>query len=230
MRQGPASSNLGVDFIDIALAYGTTTFAESIANDGSIPTTSAITLTGDTFTISTTGAIFTQGIHYTVTNLPAGLSMVITAVDSTHATVSVSGNATSHVNADDIATLTITWNNAAFTNALAANVIDYNKSNFIVDFADQAAIVTWTGTFTETSTNTGAVSGSRIATISGDTFVNAGGTLAENTHFTVTNKPAGLVAVINVNGAGTTATLTFTGNASYSYQCSRRSQPYGNIL
>jgi len=74
--------------------------------------------------------------------------------------------------------------------------------------------LTYTTNFTESSSNNGTLNGSRIATIADDTFINAGSTLTLDTHYSLTNEPAGLTPVMTVNGGGTTATLTFTGNAT----------------
>lgn len=116
--------------------------------------------------------------------------MTITATSNTSATVTITGTATSHLNANDVANLTITWLNVAFTAAPAANITDYNKSDFVIDFADPASIV-YAGSFTEPATNDGSVTGSRTATLTGDTFTGVadGAPLVENTHYTVANVP-----------------------------------------
>jgi surface protein len=76
-------------------------------------------------------------------------------------------------------------------------------------------IVSYRGSFLEPYvTNDGSVTGSRLATIVNDTFVNTGGTLVEGVHFTLANKPSGLTAIMSVNEDGDQATLTFTGNAN----------------
>ena len=72
----------------------------------------------------------------------------------------------------------------------------------------------YSGNFTENIANDGSIDGSRVATITDNTFVNAGSTLTLDTHYSLTNAPAGLTPVMTVNGGGTTATLTFTGNAT----------------
>jgi hypothetical protein len=202
-----------INFADVTLSYGTTTFAEVLANDGTTSTTSAVTLAGDTFVLALGN--FTQGVHYNVTNLPAGMSMNIAATSSTTATVSITGTAAAHANANDVSNLTITWLTAAFTNTNpVSTIVDYAKNDFVVDFADQPSII-YAGSFIETNSNTGSLVGTnRTATLTGDTFVNAGGTLTEGVHFSLTNKPAGLTAVMSVNGGGTVATLTFTGTAT----------------
>ena len=212
---GPATTNLGVDFRDVTLTYATTTFPEVAANNGTITTTSALTLAGDTFTLSAPGALFTAGTHFNATNVPAGMTLTITAVDSTHATVALTGTATNHANANDVANLTITWNDAAFTATPAANITNSAKNNFIVDFNDPASIV-YTGSFVEPAINNGSVTGTRVATLTGDTFISsiADGspfTLAHD--YTITGVPAGLTAVL-IKTSPTVATLILSGNAT----------------
>jgi hypothetical protein len=198
----------------VTLGYTPTTFTEVTANDGSTSTTSTITLSGDTFTIP--AGNFTSGVHYNVTNLPAGMTMVITSTGVTGAVVSITGNATAHANAQDVANLTITWLDAAFTNALAVNVTDSTKNNFSIDFTDPASIG-WAGTFTEAVANNGSVSGSLVGTLTGDTFIGAVANGAAFTgggvHYTASNVPAGLSVTVTKT-SGTVATVTLSGNAT----------------
>lgn len=73
--------------------------------------------------------------------------------------------------------------------------------------------VTYSGSFTESVNNDGSVTGSRTATLSGDTFTNSGSTLTLGTDYTLSPIPSGLTPTLVINGSGTTATLTFSGNA-----------------
>ena len=75
------------------------------------------------------------------------------------------------------------------------------------------AVVNYSGSFTESYADDGSVTGSRVATLINDTFVNAGDVLMEGVQYSLDNKPDGLNSVMTVSGDGTTATLTFTGNA-----------------
>ncbi|MFC1616271.1 DUF2341 domain-containing protein [Patescibacteria group bacterium] len=216
---GPASSSLGVDFDDQpSIAYSGAGFTEAIANDGSVTGSIIATLTGDTFQDSDTDDILDETTEFVLANVPAGLTPVITlSAGDTVATLTLTGNATNHLDADDVADITFEFQDGSFTNTTDAddvtNATGPASSSLGVDFDDPFSI-SWAGNFTESAANDGSVSGSRTATITGDTFVNAGGTLTESTHFTLANKPAGLTAVMNVNGGGTVATLTFTSNAT----------------
>jgi hypothetical protein len=110
------------------------------ANDGSITTTSTLTLTSETFVI--TGAPMTVTTHYTVANVPAGLTVVITGTSGTTATVALTGNAAAHAAADSIANLTITFLDAAFTGGSAAAVADSSKNDLVVTFYTPPADLT----------------------------------------------------------------------------------------
>lgn len=115
------------------LSYSATTFAEAAANDGSIATSVTITLTGDTFTGSDGDSLGT------VTNVPAGLTASLVRASDTTATLTLSGNASAHANANDITNLTVTFANDDFTGNNASAVFDSAKSNLVVDFTDPAA-------------------------------------------------------------------------------------------
>jgi len=78
---------------------------------------------------------------------------------------------------------------------------------------DCNASLVHSGDFDEALANNGSVTGSRTATLSNDTFVNAGGTLTLNTHYSLTNAPIGLVPTMSIDGGGTVATLTFAASA-----------------
>jgi hypothetical protein len=123
-----------------ALTYSASTWTETTANAGAIDQTTpiTITLTGDTFPAAVTnGSNLTAGTHYSLTNLPAGLTFNLRKDSSTQLTAVITGAASSHLNANDVANFGITFANAAFTTAsLAAYVVDYNKSNLIFNFFD----------------------------------------------------------------------------------------------
>jgi uncharacterized repeat protein (TIGR02543 family) len=112
--------------------YSVSTLAESGANDGSITATITIALSA--------GSIFT---YYEstdlaagrVSNVPAGLTAVLrSGPDRTFATLSFTGTATAHANADDINNLTVTFFDGDFTpNGVPSGA---NRNNLVIDFAD----------------------------------------------------------------------------------------------
>jgi trimeric autotransporter adhesin len=198
-------SDLTIDFSNPRLVYDTTTFVEDAANDGSITATSVITLTGETFT----GA---DGDDWSalVTNVPAGLTASLVRTSGTTATLSFTGAATDHANADDIQNLTIAFKDSHFTGGSAANVINATKSDLAIDFNDPGPALTYgTTTFVEDAANDGSISMTSTITLANDTFVGAVGAVLG----TVTNVPDGLTAAL-VKATDTTATLSFTGKAT----------------
>jgi hypothetical protein len=93
-------------------------------------------------------------------------------------------------------------------------VADYVNNRVLIYDLAVTTSVGYAGNFTENVANDGSLDGSRIATVTDDTFVNAGSTLTLDTHYSLSNAPAGLTPVMTVAGDGLTATLTFTGNAT----------------
>jgi len=64
-----------------SMAWSATTFTEPVANDGTVTTVVTVMLTNETFVIS--GGVMTLGTHYTVANVPAGLTAVVTGTSTT---------------------------------------------------------------------------------------------------------------------------------------------------
>jgi hypothetical protein len=108
------------------------TFSEAYANDGSIPFVSTLTIRNDTFT-GANGEALSGGV---VSNVPPGLTAVLTKTGDTTATLSLTGNATAHANANDIANLTVSLSDATFTLGNAASVTGAFKNDIVVDFID----------------------------------------------------------------------------------------------
>lgn len=132
---GAYSTSLGVDFDDSpSLAWDVTTFEEASANDGTITTTATITLTNDTFTVS--GGAMTAVTHYTVSNVPSGLTMAVTGISTTEATVTLSGTASAHENANDISNMGLVFTDAAFTSVAVADIPTSSTTSLSIDFDD----------------------------------------------------------------------------------------------
>jgi hypothetical protein len=112
------------------------TFVEAAANDGSIPFASTLTLANGTFT-GTNGTALTGSV---VSNVPSGLTAVLTKTDGTTATLSLIGNATAHANANDIVNLTVSLNDSTFALGNAAAVTSALKNDLVIDFIDSVVI------------------------------------------------------------------------------------------
>ncbi|MBK7003060.1 MAG: cadherin domain-containing protein [Rhodoferax sp.] len=214
---GLATQALAVNVTNIAdtgvISYSATTFVEAAANDGSIATTSTITLSQDSFT----GAVgATLG---TVSNVPAGLSAALIKTSATTASLSFTGKAATHANANDINNLSVRFSDADFSSGLASSVTNATLSGLKIDFADPAPIIVTpepikslsysTTTFVEAAANDGSIATTSTITLSNDSFSGAIGAALG----TVSNVPVGLNATL-IKTSANTATLAFTGKAA----------------
>ncbi|OIQ16193.1 MAG: hypothetical protein BM556_16165, partial [Bacteriovorax sp. MedPE-SWde] len=198
-----ARSDLSIAYTDPAsLAYATSIFTEDTDNTGQTTDSIIITLTGDTFEADLTGDI-------NVTNTPVGMTPVVTRDSATQVTLTLTGNATSHINTDDIGNLTITFTDNAFvSNSSAANIVDYIKSDIAVDFNDPASLAYDVSILNEAIVNVGSITEVAVITLTGDTFdTDLTGDI------TATNVPTGLTAVFTRDSA-TQVTMSLTGNAT----------------
>ncbi|HVZ43521.1 MAG TPA: DUF4347 domain-containing protein, partial [Ramlibacter sp.] len=140
---GPSWTNTPITKTMPTLAYSTTNFAESVANDGSIATTATITLAPGTFLPSTTFA-GTNGVALpgvTVSNVPAGLTASVVRVDATHVTLSFTGNATAHANANDFSDVQVAFGDTSFAGGTHAGAVAGSTHGGIaIDFADPVIV------------------------------------------------------------------------------------------
>jgi len=189
-----------------ALTYSGATFSEASANDGSISNSLTLTLAGDTF-----AADVVTASKVSATNVPAGLTASFTRTSDTVITLSLTGNAAAHANANDIGNLSVAFQNGAFTtNGTASQVLNYSKSDIAVDFFSSKLAYSAT-TFVEAGANDGSITTVATLTLSGaDTFTGINGA---DWSSLVSNVPAGLTASL-IRTNATTATLSLTGNAT----------------
>ena len=204
-------SDFIIDFIDpYTLSYASSKFDEVIANTGATDTTIVLTLDGTTFTGVVSNDFVVSG-KASVTNLPAGMIMVATKDSDTQITLSITGNAVSHGDTDDVANLTVDFADSAFASGAAAGVVDASKNDLEVDFFDTSLDYGDT-TFNERVESDGAIDNTITITLTGDTFA----TPLNGTNVNVTNVPAGLTADITRDN-DTTMTLSLSGNATNHY-------------
>jgi hypothetical protein len=200
-----------------SLAYEHTTFNEAAANDGSITMTSTITLSNDTFS----GA---NGVALgRVSQVPAGLTAHLVKASATAATLSFTGNATAHVNANDISNLTVSFGNSDFTGGSAAAVSNATKADLAIDFADPTrndqSLDGLGGTFSSPATFD-AASGNglfnftdSVATASFTRITHFGAddgiaiTGGGSSHLIVANNGVDVVLTVNANGIVSQITL-----------------------
>ncbi|MEE9408554.1 MAG: beta-propeller fold lactonase family protein [Polaribacter sp.] len=133
--------------------YYTKLLLPETPNDGTIDDTTnpvIITLTGDTFFASS--GVFSAS-EVTISNVPEGLTAVLTLNSNTEAQLSFTGKANSHLNSDEAtANLEFTFLDAAFTTSNAADVLyavaKTNVTGFdYIECADNEIVYNsgWTG-------------------------------------------------------------------------------------
>jgi len=109
-----------------SLTYDSTDFTEAAANDGSIGNTLTITLIEDTFNGDIDGEI----PDVTITNVPAGLTAVLTKTSNTVATLALTGKANAHSSSNNISNLTVVFGNGAFAGG-DASIFSTATTDFI---------------------------------------------------------------------------------------------------
>jgi Raf kinase inhibitor-like YbhB/YbcL family protein len=132
-------SDVKISFKDVAngtITYSGTIFTESSANDGSIDNKLTLTLSSDrnAYTYDDLSGI-------TITNVPTGLTAVKTKTSSTVVEISLTGSATAHANANDIANLSVSFADSVFTNDEGGSIgaiANTNTTNINIDFNDAA--------------------------------------------------------------------------------------------
>ncbi len=119
-------------------------FNESSANDGMIEGTNEITLSSGNFI-----ATLINGMHYTVSPaVPAGLTIALTNTGGNVVSVSFSGTAASHVDADDLNNFTINFNSNAVTGVNHASLFKPYITGLTIDFNDPSELVHESYTYT----------------------------------------------------------------------------------
>jgi methionine-rich copper-binding protein CopC len=203
--EGDAIGSPGAGFT--LISYSTTTLAEALANDGSIATTVTLTLRGETFVDDLENKV-------AITNVPDGLTAVLTHTTETTATLTFTGKAESHANIQDVDNLTVSFQDSAFTGGSAANVFNSVKNDLVIDFndsPDDVSLAYSTDGFNEARAFDGSVSGEIVITLIGDTFTGSDGDSLLDAA-TIANIPTGLSAELTRTSA-TTATLSLAGKA-----------------
>ena len=198
-----STSTITIDFNvgGLSLAY-TGSFTESDLNNGTVPDTITIALTGDTFAddVHTNGSVTASGV-------PTGMAAEFGRTDSNTVTLMLTGTTIAH--ADDV-DLTITFGDGAFVNVNDATTVANSIYTTTIDFRALSSLA-YAGTFTETDANDGTVTGRITATLTADVA-----TFTDNVHTdgSVTARvPDGLTAVFN-RPSDTEVTLTLIGQAT----------------
>lgn len=180
------------------ITFSSTTFTESLSNDGSISNTLTLTLTGDEFT-GTAGA--TLPAKYT--GVPTGLTAVLTKIDANNASLTLTGAAKANASINNTSSLGLALTNAELVSGAYASLKGIS-TKLAVSFIDLIANETG-GLLTLSSDITSALS-INLAT---DTLTLGGKT---------TSLQSGSMAnALSVDASGITGdkvTVTFTGDSN----------------
>lgn len=106
-------------------------FAESTANDGTITDTITLTLANESWAAS-----LNDGVEYTTTNVPAGLTMTLIRTSDTVLTIGFSGAATNHDAVHSVSNIGLAFNDAAVSGGDTAAVTGLNGQTFSITFDD----------------------------------------------------------------------------------------------
>jgi hypothetical protein len=205
-------SDLQVIFIDPVVSYVSDTFNEGAPYDGTIGNTLTLTLAGDTFN-ATNGEDLVTGGKLVPSNVPSGLTAVVTRVNAQTVTAALTGKASAHNATNSVANLTFAFQNAAFAAGAAAAVSNNSKADLKVNFVDPVLWYSGT-TFSESYTMPGIIANTLMVSLAGDAFNSATNqNLIGAGKVTVANVPAGLTAVLTTLSA-TQAVLALTGTAA----------------
>ncbi len=222
---GLSPKTLRLDFNDAPLqqpasaSYSRTTFTESPRNNGVLASgasTATLTLTNATWASSiANGAVLTPNTHYSVANVPAGLTLVVTKTSSTQVQINFIGSANQHQAANSVSNASITFLNSALNGVPAASVIGLNGINLSITFVDNPTAVYSATTFPEATANNGTILTTRTITLTAAQWTNAvanGAAFTAGTHFTAANVPSGLTLTVT-KVSSTVARLAFSGAA-----------------
>ncbi|MEQ8472614.1 MAG: LamG-like jellyroll fold domain-containing protein [Marinoscillum sp.] len=220
LHASSASTGAGIIFNDNdgTITFGGSGFVETVANEGAVDGSISITLTGDTFQDVDADNLLDVGTEVFLPSLPEGFTPIITLNSSTEAVLTLSGNAKSHQDDDDIDDFNIVFDNSAFTSSQAsaiANATGPAQSGYGIDFSDNTSSVSYFGTgFSESPLNDGSVSGSITIALTGDTFEdpNANNQLEPGSEIVISGLPDGLTPLITLLSTDT-AIVTLIGNA-----------------
>lgn|GEM_PF-2962860 len=141
-RDDGGNYSIGYYGNDVAiLTYDTSNnYPETSTNNGAIDNSNplTITLTNDTFQDTDADDLLDIGSEVTINNVPPGLTPVVTLSNSDNiATLTFTGSATSHTDANDVSDLTFEFDDSAFvTNpaTLVVNATGPHSSNWGIDF------------------------------------------------------------------------------------------------
>ncbi|MBE9468032.1 MAG: T9SS type A sorting domain-containing protein [Bacteroidetes bacterium] len=181
-------------------------FQENATNNGSISEPIILEVYKNPFSIAS--GTLTEGLHYSISNIPSGLTATITTTNDSTANIALTGIADNHT--DDVANITLTFLDAAFNSGLAVD-LDGNPIKLSINFI--TPIITSSGNkFIEKSKDDGSINNLIVLNLKDGSFSLSTGELIEGTHYEVQNLPNGLTTNIIVKNK-TQLWFMLSGNA-----------------
>ena len=121
---GSAKGAIHIHFLGAAgITYSGAGFTETVDNNGGVSGSIIATLLGDTFQDTDADDVLDITSEVVVSNVPSGLTPVVTLSSSDSvATLTLDGNALSHLTSDDVSEITFVFQDAAFTTNDAADI------------------------------------------------------------------------------------------------------------
>ncbi len=117
-------------------------FEEAAINDGSISTSLLVTIENATFTGSN-ASVYEAGDQYTAANLPSGLSIKISKINSQTVKIELQGKANDNQEEDSIDDLNISFKDTAINNTtIYSFVYNQSRNDLKITFDDAAAATT----------------------------------------------------------------------------------------
>ena len=110
-------------------AYSKTKLLEGIANDGSIEMPPVVIYACGGAAFALAGSSLQEGAHYSLSNVPAGLSVsILSAADGKSATMHFNGKALQHDDVNSLNNILLTFKNPAVVGANAGSILHFSQT------------------------------------------------------------------------------------------------------
>jgi hypothetical protein len=197
------------------VSYASSIFMENSANDGAVTATTTIAhnnYENATFA-GTDGENFIASGKAIATGVPAGLTAVIIRDNNLQLTFSLTGNASAHANANDLNNLTITFQDAAFSDSDAANTINY-ATNLSINFIEQINVGSGQ-TYTTIESAVAAAGNGDVLLLAAETFTEQNITITDKSLSIIGVSPASTIVQAHADAGSATDRVFNITHSSY---------------